>query len=119
MAKIMVVDDEMEIISLLDLFLRKKGYDVVACNGGEEALEEINKNTRFDLVVLDRRMPNVDGAMVLAELRQKYGSVPVILLTGSIGIQTKEIKADEFLMKPIDLNELLDKVNKLLSEKRK
>jgi DNA-binding response OmpR family regulator len=117
MARIMVVDDEMEIIALLDLFLRKKGYDVVTCNGGEKALEEINKNTCFDLAILDRRMPNVDGAAVLSELRKKCGKVPVILLTGSLGTQMKELEVDEFLMKPIDLNELLEKVHKLLGEK--
>ena len=114
MAKIMVVDDEQEILALLDIFLKKKGFDVVQCRGGKLAVETIKTNSKIDLVVLDRRMPDLDGAVVLEEIRKIERTVPVIMLTGSLGEDTKQIPVDDFLMKPIDLHELLEKVQKLL-----
>jgi DNA-binding response OmpR family regulator len=89
---------------------------VIECGGGKEAVEVINRDESIDLVILDRRMPDLDGTVVLEEIRKKDSSIPVILLTGSLGGQTKQLKVDEFLMKPIDLDELLEKANKLLTK---
>ncbi|MGB2599007.1 MAG: response regulator [Candidatus Omnitrophota bacterium] len=114
MAKIMIVDDEQEILSLLELFLTKNGFQVVKCPGGRSAIETVTADKAIDLAVLDRRMPDVDGSVVLEEIRKLNRGIPVILLTGSLGDQTRDLEVDDFLMKPIDLNELLEKVKKLL-----
>ncbi|MGB2630611.1 MAG: response regulator [Candidatus Omnitrophota bacterium] len=115
MAKIMVVDDEREILSLLNVFLKKKGFEVVLCQGGKPAIIEVIKNNaEIDLVILDRRMPDVDGFVVLEEIRKIEKYIPVIMLAGSLGGDTKKIPVDDFLMKPIDLNKLLEKVEKYL-----
>ncbi len=114
MAKIMIVDDEQEILSLLELFLSKNGFQIVKCPGGKSAIETVKADDTIDLVVLDRRMPDVDGSVVLEEVRKLGRNTPVILLTGSLGDQTRELEVDDFLMKPIDLNELLEKVNRLI-----
>ena len=114
MAKIMIVDDEQEILSLLELFLTKNGFQIVKCPGGKAAIETAKSDDTIDLVVLDRRMPDVDGSVVLEEVRKLGRNTPGILLTGSLGDQTRELEVDDCLMKPIDLNELLQKVNRLL-----
>jgi two-component system OmpR family response regulator len=116
MAKILIVDDEAEILALLELFLSKKGHDVVKRNCGKDAVETVKSDTgnTFELAILDRRMPDMDGGVVLENIRKLGKKFPVILLTGSLGDQTKELPVDGFLMKPIDLNELNEKINEIL-----
>ena len=114
MSKILIVDDEPEILALLELFLTKNGFQVVKCLGGKPAVETVKTDDTIDLAVLDRRMPDLDGSVVLGEIRKLERKIPVILLTGSLGDQTKDLQVDDFLMKPIDLNELLDKIKLLL-----
>ena len=110
----MIVDDEPEILALLELFLTKSGFQVVKCLGGKPAIETAKSDDTIDLAVLDRRMPDVDGSVVLGEIRKLERKIPVVLLTGSLGDQTKDLPVDDFLMKPIDLNELPGKIKRLL-----
>jgi len=114
MAKILVVDDEREILSLLEIFLTKKGFQVVLCGEGDEAIKILEKDRSIDLVILDYKMPGLDGDAVLKELKSKQYKVPVIIITGSFEEEIRELEADAFLLKPIDLDELVDKINNLL-----
>jgi len=119
MSKILIVDDEKEILELVDIFLRKQGYEVVKFNNGEDALAFMDEDAGIDLVILDIRMPGIDGGTVLERLRRKEKELPVIFLTGSVGGQPVKVKADAMFMKPIDLNDLSKKVKELLSKKEK
>ncbi|MFH1552155.1 MAG: response regulator [Candidatus Omnitrophota bacterium] len=115
--KILVVDDEQEILALLEEFLTRKDFQVITADSGRKALKIIDKGESIDLILLDHRMPKLDGTGVLRELEIRQSKVPVILLTGSLGETIGMIKVDAFLMKPIDLDELLDKVRELLGRR--
>jgi len=104
MAKILVVDDEQEILELLDIYLTKKGFKVAKCDNGEKALEIVEQDKSIDLIVLDIRMPKLDGKAVFEELKARQCEIPIIVLTGSLGKEHLEVKADVMLMKPIDLD---------------
>ncbi|MFH1996575.1 MAG: response regulator [Candidatus Omnitrophota bacterium] len=106
---ILIVDDEVEIRRLLSTFLEKKGYEVTPVGSGEEALSGI-KTKKPDLVLLDVRMPGMDGLMVLRNIKGIDESIKVIMLTA---IQDKDIAqeafregARDYLVKPFDLHKL-------------
>lgn len=114
MQKIVVVDDEREIVNLLERFLIKEGFEVVKCYGGKEALDFINSEGTANLILLDRRMPEIDGIAVLKELERLNKGIPVIVLSGSGGGSAKNMKIDAFLEKPLNLDILLDKIKEVL-----
>ena len=122
MLKILVVDDEKEIAAIVAKFLTKCGYEVIIANSGEQALEVIRSQEDITLLVLDIKMPGITGVGVLQEMAKMNNTTPVIILSGSVGVQENvdELKKlgydeDEVLYKPIDLNELLEKVKHELS----
>jgi CheY-like chemotaxis protein len=81
MAKVLVIDDEQGIRSLLDTLLSRKGYDVVLADGGRKGLE-LFRRERPDVIVLDLNMPQMDGITVLQQVRSLNPDQPVIVLTG-------------------------------------
>jgi DNA-binding response OmpR family regulator len=120
--KIVVLDDEVEIASILEVFLKKRGFEVTVFHDGQTAMEYVKAGSPVDLMVLDIKMPNMTGVEVLKELRAAHAQFPIVILSGSIGIQENardllELGYDEsdVLDKPIDLNELLAAVKKELS----
>ena len=119
MRTILVVDDELHIVDLLDEFLTKKGFQVIKCSGGKEALNVIKSDKPIDLMVLDSKMPDVDGLTVLEELDRIRSKIPTIILTGSIDWRIKHEQsrnARAVLIKPIILDKLLDKINEILGK---
>ncbi|MFA6028921.1 MAG: response regulator transcription factor [Elusimicrobiota bacterium] len=115
-AKILVVEDEKDIVRLLRYNLEKEGYRVVACHDGESALESFRKE-RPDLVVLDLMLPKLDGIEVCKRLRQ--GSrVPILMLTAKKSeadrIVGLKIGADDYVTKPFSVGELVARVSALL-----
>jgi two-component system response regulator AdeR len=122
MNKILVVDDEERIADITEKFLKMNGFDVLKAVGGEEAIRILSTDIQFDLMLLDMKMPKVNGMDVIqkkAELGKKF---PVLLLTGSIDaekyleeLKDKGFTAEDILYKPIDLSELLEKVRTKLN----
>lgn len=122
MHKIIVVDDEERIADIMTKFLTMNGFDVHKAIGGEEAIRILSTVEQFDLMVLDMKMPKVNGLDVMqkkAELGKKF---PVLLLTGSIDaekylevLKDKSFSAEDILYKPIDLSVLLEKVKEKLN----
>lgn len=112
--RILVVDDEEEIAKLLEEFLNKKGYRVITALGGQKAIEIIKSQEYIDLMILDLKMPAVNGMDVLQELRRLNKQIPVVILSGSLDLQNfiddlKKINYNEknILYKPLDLFVLL------------
>src|ERR1700704_6112526 len=89
MAKILVIDDEQGIRDLLDTLLRRKGYDVVLAESGRKGLE-LFRRERPDVVVLDLKMPGMDGLAVLQQVRSLDPALPVIILTGAGTPETEQ-----------------------------
>ena len=111
-ARILLVDDEQSIQTLLSYPLRKEGYDVVQATDGRQALDRFDEQS-FDLVVLDLMLPQIDGLEVCRRLRSQ-SSVPIIILTAKseeidkvVGL---ELGADDYITKPFGMNELLARV---------
>lgn len=116
--KILVVDDELDILRVVVFVLEKANYEVLEAVDGKEALDLIKEQTP-DLILLDLRLPVIDGYEVCRRLKadEKYKSIPVVLLTASgvslVVQKTKELKVDGYIIKPFSRDELLLKVRKL------
>lgn len=82
MAKVLVIDDEQGIRSLLDTLLSRKGYDVLVADGGRKGLE-LFRRERSDVIVLDLNMPEMEGVAVLHQVRSFKPDQPVSILTGA------------------------------------
>ena len=115
-ARILLVDDEQSIQTLLSYPLRKEGYDVVQATDGPEALQRFDEQP-FDLVVLDLMLPRIDGLEVCRQLRTR-SSVPIIMLTAKseeidkvVGL---ELGADDYITKPFSLREFSSRVKATL-----
>src|SRR5436853_2727542 len=115
-ARILLVDDEQSVQTLLSYPLRKEGYDVVQATDGRQALERFREQS-FDLVVLDLMMPRMDGLEVCRRLRQR-SAVPIIMLTARseeidkvVGL---EIGADDYITKPFSMREFRSRVKAAL-----
>ena len=115
-ARILLVDDEQPIQTLLSYPLRKDGYDVVRATDGREALDRFAEQP-FDLVVLDVMLPRVDGLEVCRRLRAR-SAVPIIMLTAKseeidkvVGL---ELGADDYITKPFSMHEFRSRVKAAL-----
>jgi DNA-binding response OmpR family regulator len=115
-ARILLVDDEQAVQTLLTYPLRKDGYEVVSANDGREALDRFTEQ-RFDLVVLDVMLPKLDGIEVCRRLRSR-SQVPIIMLTAKgeeidkvLGL---EIGADDYITKPFSVREFRSRVRAAL-----
>jgi len=121
--KILVVDDERDIVKALMIRLQSNGYEVVAAFDGAQALFMANKEMP-DLVILDIRMPAGDGFSVAEKLRQSDQTdwIPIIFLTGSPEKNAEEramgLGARFYIKKPYDPEELLDAVKRALETNR-
>jgi DNA-binding response OmpR family regulator len=109
LSKILVVDDEVKACKLLKRFLELKGYEVIVSNEGEDAIEKA-KNEKPDAILLDIRMPGMEGTEVLKRIREFDKDVGIIMVTAvkeeATGKGALEAGADEYITKPIDFNYL-------------
>ncbi|MCF8262777.1 MAG: response regulator transcription factor [Melioribacteraceae bacterium] len=112
--KILLVDDEKDIVEFLSYNLEKEGFKVISAYNGQEALDKLVQNP--DLIVLDIMMPKMDGYEVLKKIRnsKEYSHLPVIFLTAKSSemdeIHGLEIGADDFIQKPISPSKLIARV---------
>ena len=124
--QVMLVDDEVEFLGTLIKRMKKRNVDITGVKSGEEVLLALDQN-QVDVVILDVRMPGMDGIQALREIKRRHPLIEVIMLTGhasvEMAVQGMELGAFDYLMKPIDIDELLYKVedahkNKLIQEKK-
>ena len=119
--KILIVDDETEIVSLLEEALMEKGYRVLKALDGLTALETARKENP-DLVILDLMLPKMDGYKVCALLKQdtRYHQIPIILFSARAQEEDKklgeEMGANAYLSKPFDSEALFNKIHQLIKE---
>ena len=122
--RILVVDDEPDVVRILSKSLMVNGYEVITANDGLECLSKA-ENEIPDLILLDNVMPNMDGQTVLAKLKdsKKTEGIPVIMVTALAdekNITTSQKGgAVEYVVKPFDYNVLLEKITQALKSKRK
>lgn len=117
---ILIVDDEREFLELMTNRLQKRGFTVEVAPTGEEALELVEKNT-YDAMVLDVKMPGIDGIEVLRRVKLMQPDLPVLLLTGHASIEAAmtgvETGAVDYLLKPVPINDLIIRLKDIAARK--
>lgn len=120
--KILVVDDDKEIVELLSIYLKNEGYDYIQAFDGKEALSKIRTDNEIDLMILDVMMPEKDGMQVVKEIR-KESSLPIIMLTAKSAdldkIHGLVAGADDYVTKPFNPLEVMARVKSLLRRSTK
>lgn len=112
------VDDEVEFLELMQKRLTRRGMDVVTAPDGQTALnildEAIQAGQTFEIVVMDVRMPGMDGLETLRHMKEKAPKIPVILLTGhacmGVAVQGLDLGAYDYMLKPVAISELIIKM---------
>lgn len=112
--KILLVDDELRFRTTVTKRLVERGQDVFAVGSGLEAIEAV-KQTPFDIVVLDVKMPGLNGLETLIELKKNRPELAVIMLTGHASVDSSvegmKLGAFDYILKPCDIEELLFKID--------
>ena len=111
--RVLLVDDEKDFVEMLSLRLQEAGEKVSAAYSGKESLETLEKNN-IDVVILDIKMPGMDGIETLREIKKRFPLVEVIMLTGhgstETAVEGMKLGAFDYLMKPADFDDLTAKL---------
>jgi DNA-binding NtrC family response regulator len=120
--KIMLVDDEERFLATTQKLLTKKGIDVVTAASGTEALEVL-KTRHIHVVILDVKMPGMDGNETLKQIKTRFPLVEVIMLTGHATVESAidglKSGATDYLMKPTDIDELIKKATEAFEKRQR
>ena len=118
--KILLVDDEERFRTTLGKMLRAQGLEVTALGSGREALEELQKQA-YDVMVLDVRMPGMDGIATLTEIKKIAPQVEVIMLTGhasmDVAVEIMRLGGYDYLLKPCPVEDLMAKIESAYERK--
>ncbi len=125
MTKILVVDDETALCEMIYIFLSRCGYEVLTASSGAEALQKV-KDDEPSLVLLDIKMPGLDGLETLRRIKQQGYSTTVIMMTAVADQNVKQkalgMGADDYIIKPVDLRDLQqsvqDAINRITGQHR-
>ena len=123
MKRILLVDDEKDFVKSVKEFLGMRGYEVIAAYDGASALKKVQELP--DLVLLDIKMPVMDGYEVLRRIQADLGTakIPVIMLTSKSDsraiFDAQKLSATDYIIKPTNLQELLDMIKKYLDENKR
>lgn len=120
--KLMLVDDEERFLSTTSKLIKKIGYDVETASSGSEALEKLRAKN-IHVLILDVKMPGLDGIATLKEIKHRYPLVEVIMLTGhgtvESAVEGLKSGATDYLTKPIDVHELVEKAEDAFKKRQK
>lgn len=111
--KVLLVDDEEDFVEMLSLRLKELGEKVIVAYSGQEGLDTL-ADTSVDVVILDIKMPGMDGIETLREIKKQFPLVEVIMLTGhgstETAVQGMKLGAFDYLLKPADFSDLSEKL---------
>jgi len=122
MKKILVVDDEQDIVGAIAIRLKSSGFEVITAGDGMEGLQKARIENP-DLILLDVMLPKLDGYKVCRMLKfdEKYKHIPIIMVTGKFSDEDKRkglaVGADHYVLKPFDHKELLATIESVLSKR--
>ncbi len=119
---IMLVDDEVPFVETMTKRLDKRGLKIISASSGVEALKKLKDNDFVDVIILDVKMPGMDGIETLQEIKKLYPLKEVIMLTGHATVETAidgmKLGAFDYLMKPCDIDVLVAKVEAAANKKK-
>ena len=117
MSKVLIVDDDVELASIVDLMLQEAGWSTEKVHSGADALQFLT-NFKFDLIILDWNLPDIAGIKICQEFRASGGETPIMFLTGRGTTPDKELGldsgGDEYITKPFDNRELLARARAMM-----
>ena len=120
--KILWADDEIDLLKPQLFFLEKKGYEVITVSNGHDALDVLEEDGTVDVVFLDESMPGLTGLETLARLKSKLPNIPVVMITKneaeSIMEEAIGSQIDDYLIKPVNPNQILLTLKKIVDNKR-
>jgi len=119
--KILLVDDEKDLVDMVKMRLEASGYEIVPAYDGQEALDKA-RNINPDLIILDVMLPKMDGYKICRMLKfdEKYKKIPIIMFTARVQesdrLTGQQVGADAYITKPFEPQALLDKIQELLAK---
>ena len=120
---VLLVDDEVPFVEAMTKRLGKRNLTVLSAHSGPEALDRLKKESKVDIVILDVKMPGMDGIETLREIKSAFPLVEVVMLTGHATVETAiegmKLGAFDYLMKPCDIDQLMAKVQEAKEKKIK
>ncbi len=123
LATILLVDDEVPFVETMTKRLVKRELEVIPAYDGPAALAQLEENPRIEVVILDVKMPGMDGIETLSEIKKRHPLVEVVMLTGHATVESAiegmKKGAFDYLMKPCDIEVLVAKVTEAAARKRK
>ena len=121
-ANVLLVDDEVSFIETFSERLELRDFEISKAFSGEEALQALAENENIEVVILDVKMPGMDGIETLAEIKRKKPLVEVMMLSGHADVESAiegmKHGAFDYLMKPVDMDQIITKVNQAAMKKR-
>jgi len=122
LAKVLFVDDEVPFVEAMTKRLTRRDLEIIPAHSGNEALEKLKENVGVEVVILDVKMPGMDGIETLREIKRQFPLVEVVMLTGHATVESAiegmKIGAFDYLMKPSEIETLVAKVTEAAAKKR-
>ncbi len=116
-AKVLWVDDEIDLLRIQILYLEEKGHTVFTVNNGYDAVELVKENN-YDIIFLDENMPGISGLDVLSEIKRLKSNIPVVMVTKNeeedIMDDAVGSKIDDYLIKPVNPKQIILAIKKML-----
>ena len=120
---VLLTDDEVPFVETMTKRLNKRGLTVLNAFSGNEALKQLKEHKNIEVVILDVKMPGMDGIEALQEIKRQFPLVEVVMLTGHATVETAiegmKLGAFDYLMKPCDMDILISKMKEAAGKKRK
>jgi DNA-binding NtrC family response regulator len=121
--KILLVDDEIPFVKTLTKRLSRRELNIITAFSGQEALARLEKEPDIEIIVLDIKMPEMNGLRILEEIKREYPLVEVIILTGhstvDSAIRGMRLGAFDYLLKPCDIDQLISRMKEAAEKKRR
>lgn len=121
-ANILLVDDEVPFVETMTKRLNKRGFNILSAYTGQDALDQLSRHRSIEVVILDVKMPGMDGVQTLEEIKRRFPITEVIMLTGHATVESAiegmKLGAFDYLMKPCDMEQLVSKVESASQRRR-
>jgi DNA-binding NtrC family response regulator len=122
LANVLLVDDESEFVETFSERLTMRNLEILKAFSGEEAMQVLEAHQDIEIVILDVKMPGMDGIETLAEIKKRYPLIEVIMLSGHADVESAiegmKQGAFDYLMKPCDMDQIIAKVTEAAARKR-